>query len=196
MYLILVSGLVQSSKRIVYPTSCPNLHPTSSATRFATDIAATRRGCVHPIRPLSAYPDSARYCTICVVFPEPVSPTTMRSRTSGGCPKSSAALGRVRRSVNRFLGFHVVVHLPFILGVSPVTCVRCNVNIVAMILPGRRNVRRVLLHDRMTGRTQENPETVPERRAPIQRTALYRHRYSIWRLLQASLEVLLGPELA
>ena len=34
--------LVQSSKRIVYPTSAPNLQPNSSATRLATDIAATR----------------------------------------------------------------------------------------------------------------------------------------------------------
>jgi hypothetical protein len=29
----------------------PSLHPISSLTRFATDIAATRRGCVHPIMP-------------------------------------------------------------------------------------------------------------------------------------------------
>ena len=51
MYLITVDGPVQSSKRIVYPTSCPKSHPNSSATRFATLIAATRRGCVQPIMP-------------------------------------------------------------------------------------------------------------------------------------------------
>lgn len=79
MYLILVSGLVQSSNRIVYPTSCPRRHPTSSATRLATDMAATRRGCVQPILSRSAYPASARYCVICVVLPEPVSPTTTRT---------------------------------------------------------------------------------------------------------------------
>eukprot|EP00160_Parvularia_atlantis_P013027 Unigene2682_Nuclearia_a/m.8299 Unigene2682_Nuclearia_a/g.8299 ORF Unigene2682_Nuclearia_a/g.8299 Unigene2682_Nuclearia_a/m.8299 type:complete len:460 (-) Unigene2682_Nuclearia_a:363-1742(-) len=76
MYAILVSGLVQSSKRIVYPTSWPRRQPNSSATRLATDMAATRRGCVHPILPLSAKPSSARYCVICVVLPEPVSPMT------------------------------------------------------------------------------------------------------------------------
>jgi hypothetical protein len=84
----------------------------------------------------------------------------MRSRTSGGCPKSSAALGRVKRSVNRFLGFHVVVHfaLPLSSAFRQSQCVWCNVDIVAMILPGRHNVRRVLLHDRMRGHTEE-PET-------------------------------------
>jgi hypothetical protein len=61
-HLILVSGDVQSSNRIAYPTVEPSLHymdvledlpgdclmpeftSISSLTRFATDIAATRRG--------------------------------------------------------------------------------------------------------------------------------------------------------
>ena len=51
MYLMTVSGEVTSSKRIAYPTSSPSRHPTSSATRLATDMAATRRGWVHPTRP-------------------------------------------------------------------------------------------------------------------------------------------------
>ena len=76
MYLITVSGEVQSSNRIAYPTSSPSRHPNSSATLFATLIAATRLGCVHPMRPRDVYPLSARYCVICVVFPEPVSPIT------------------------------------------------------------------------------------------------------------------------
>ena len=38
---------------------------TSSATRLATDIAATRRGCVQPILPFAVYPASAKYCVIC-----------------------------------------------------------------------------------------------------------------------------------
>ncbi len=38
---------------------------TSSATRAATDMAATRRGCVHPILPTLLYPASCRYCGIC-----------------------------------------------------------------------------------------------------------------------------------
>ena len=53
MYLITVSGDVQSSKRTAYPTSSPSRHPNSSATRFATLLAATRRGCVQPMRPLA-----------------------------------------------------------------------------------------------------------------------------------------------
>ena len=77
MYLIFVSGPVQSSNRIEYPTSSPSRHPTSSATRLATDVAATRRGCVQPILPRSANPASAKNCVICVVFPDPVSPMTM-----------------------------------------------------------------------------------------------------------------------
>lgn len=42
-----VFGLVQSSKRILYPTSSPSDTSISSATRLATDMAATRRGWVH-----------------------------------------------------------------------------------------------------------------------------------------------------
>ena len=53
--------------------------PTSSATRLATDMAATRRGCVQPILPRLVYPASARYCVICVVLPDPVSPITTRT---------------------------------------------------------------------------------------------------------------------
>ena len=49
----------------------------SSLTRFATDIAATRRGWVHPMRPCRQYPSSYKNWVSCVVFPEPVSPTTM-----------------------------------------------------------------------------------------------------------------------
>ena len=76
MYLTTVRSDVASSKRMEYPTSCPTFTPISSATRAATDMAATRRGWVQPMHPSFAYPASARYCGICVVFPEPVSPTT------------------------------------------------------------------------------------------------------------------------
>ncbi|CAF4354725.1 unnamed protein product, partial [Rotaria magnacalcarata] len=34
-----------------YATPSPILHPISSGTRLATDIAATRRDCVHPMVP-------------------------------------------------------------------------------------------------------------------------------------------------
>ncbi|VDO86673.1 unnamed protein product [Schistosoma margrebowiei] len=50
MYFIIVCSEVQSSKRILYPTSDPSLTDISCETRAATDMAATRRGCVHPIR--------------------------------------------------------------------------------------------------------------------------------------------------
>jgi len=60
-------------------TSCPSLTPNSSATRAATLIAATLRGCVHPIFwPFLVYPCSCKYCGIWVVFPDPVSPTRIR----------------------------------------------------------------------------------------------------------------------
>eukprot|EP00982_Pelagococcus_subviridis_P010006 30960-Pelagococcus_subviridis.AAC.6 len=58
MYLITVSGPVQSSNRIAYPTFPPSSQPSSSLTLFATDIAATLRGCVHPIIPNVEYPSS------------------------------------------------------------------------------------------------------------------------------------------
>ena len=61
MYLSSVSGPVMSSKRIAYPTSFPSSTPISSLTRFATDIAATRRGCVHPTIPNAVSPSSWRY---------------------------------------------------------------------------------------------------------------------------------------
>jgi hypothetical protein len=47
MYLSIVWGPVMSSNRIEYPTCSPSLTSISSATRCATLIAATRRGCVH-----------------------------------------------------------------------------------------------------------------------------------------------------
>lgn len=67
------------------PTSSPSTAPRSSATRFATVMAATRRGCVMPMTPSLRItwrceshlknPDSCRYCAIWVVLPLPVSPT-------------------------------------------------------------------------------------------------------------------------
>lgn len=78
MYLITVRLLDLSWNRTENPISSPTRHPTSSATRVATLIAATRRGCVQPtiFRPFS--PASTMYCVSCVVFPLPVSPTTIR----------------------------------------------------------------------------------------------------------------------
>ncbi|KAM9915160.1 hypothetical protein OXX59_010631 [Metschnikowia pulcherrima] len=68
---------------MVKPTSPPNLTPISSETRFATDMAATLLGCVHAtsllvpsLARLLVYPSSAKNCVICVVLPDPVSPTT------------------------------------------------------------------------------------------------------------------------
>ena len=45
-YFSTVLGLVQSSKRMVYPTSWPIITSSSSATRWATLIAATLLGWV------------------------------------------------------------------------------------------------------------------------------------------------------
>mmetsp|Transcript_20449 Transcript_20449/g.57994 ORF Transcript_20449/g.57994 Transcript_20449/m.57994 type:complete len:352 (+) Transcript_20449:1467-2522(+) len=100
MYLITVEGPVQSSNRIVYPTSWPRSQPNSSATRLATDIAATRRGCVQPIIPLDVRPISAMYCVICVVLPLPVSPITTKhwwSRIASINSLRSCAIGRPAR---------------------------------------------------------------------------------------------------
>ncbi len=42
---------VTSSNLMEYPTSSPSSTSISSETLLATDMAATRRGCVHPIIP-------------------------------------------------------------------------------------------------------------------------------------------------
>lgn len=70
-------GVETSSKRMVYPTSRPSWTPISCATRRATVVTATRRGWVQQtIRvPPAVHPASSRYWGICVVFPQPVSPT-------------------------------------------------------------------------------------------------------------------------
>lgn len=73
---------------------------TSSATRLATDIAATLRGCVHPILPRVPRPISAQYCVICVVLPEPVSPMTTSTWFSAMAlisSRFSLAIGRFSR---------------------------------------------------------------------------------------------------
>jgi len=77
MYLRIVFVPVMSSNRIVYPTSSPSSTSISSATRLDTDIAATRRGWVHATMRLPRVtPVSTMNDGICVVFPEPVSPTS------------------------------------------------------------------------------------------------------------------------
>jgi hypothetical protein len=47
-------------------TSWPSSQSISSDTRLATDMAATRRGCVHPTMPYVVYPSSCRYCVSCI----------------------------------------------------------------------------------------------------------------------------------
>lgn len=56
----------------------PSSSPACLRPTLATETAATRRGWVQPIFPRSANPSSAKYCVICVVFPDPVSPTTIK----------------------------------------------------------------------------------------------------------------------
>jgi hypothetical protein len=48
-YMMRVDLSVLSSNRTRWPTTVPGKHPTSSATRLATVMAATRRGCVTQI---------------------------------------------------------------------------------------------------------------------------------------------------
>ncbi len=76
MNLIRVSRPVSSLKRILQPTSRPHVTPSSSATRRETLNAATRRGCVQPMRPRTASPASRHILGSCVVLPDPVSPAT------------------------------------------------------------------------------------------------------------------------
>ena len=91
--LILVEGPVLLSNRTEYPTNeagdaVPRGDPISSATRLASEVAATRRGSVIAIHPPTEVPSTilfrlhhgslSRNCGTWVDFPEPVSPTSSR----------------------------------------------------------------------------------------------------------------------
>ena len=77
IYFKIVFLDVRSSKRIEYPTYYPNSTSISSLTLFATDIAATLRGCVQAIDfPFPTRPLSIRNWGTWVVLPEPVYPTS------------------------------------------------------------------------------------------------------------------------
>lgn len=95
-HLMMVLSLVQSSNRIEYPTSLPSLTSISSATRAATLMAATRRGCVHPILPALEYPASWRYWVIWVVLPAPAETDSVRGR--GFSAEGLQHLARVKRA--------------------------------------------------------------------------------------------------
>eukprot|EP01139_Manchomonas_bermudensis_P013825 Amastigsp_a364174_5.p2 type:complete len:111 gc:universal Amastigsp_a364174_5:472-140(-) len=100
MYLSTVSSEQQFSKRIEYPTCAPSVTSISSATRCATDMAATRRGCVHAtILPSAVKPAFTSSCGIWVVLPDPVSPTStviwlfrIVSTTSSRCSHTGSVL--------------------------------------------------------------------------------------------------------
>ena len=83
-----VSATVSSVNRILHPTSLPQVTPSSSAMRRETDNAATRRGCVHAMRPYTPRPASRHILGSCVVLPEPVSPVTMTT----GCPRRVSSI--------------------------------------------------------------------------------------------------------
>ena len=70
--------------------------PRSSATRCATVIAATRRGCVTAhANPAGRAPRSRSACGICVVLPHPVPPTTI---STGWRDKSRTKSRRTRNA--------------------------------------------------------------------------------------------------
>ncbi len=72
-----VSPPTWSVKRTFQPTALPSGVFSSSATRSATVRAASRRGWVCPISPLTPRPSSRQILGIWVVLPEPVSPATI-----------------------------------------------------------------------------------------------------------------------
>ncbi len=100
MNLIRVSGPVSSLNLILHPTSLPHSTPSSSATRFDTLIAATRRGCVHPIIPRASGSASRHIFGNCVVFPDPVSPAS----TTTGFSRIAATISSRRRVIGSSSG--------------------------------------------------------------------------------------------
>ena len=74
MTLMSVCGDTLSANRILKPTASPKGTLSSDAIRDATDLAASRLGCVCPMRPLIPRPSFKHILGSCVVLPEPVSP--------------------------------------------------------------------------------------------------------------------------
>mmetsp|Transcript_122295 Transcript_122295/g.340861 ORF Transcript_122295/g.340861 Transcript_122295/m.340861 type:complete len:278 (-) Transcript_122295:2-835(-) len=82
---------IRDSPRTLKPTApSPSRSPRSSATRCATEVAATRRGCVTTTR--APAEDSSRNWPTCVVLPQPVSPWTMSRRKPLTLPLPSSFL--------------------------------------------------------------------------------------------------------
>src|SRR6478735_1093385 len=122
MNLITVSPLVWSAKRILQPTSRPKPTFSSSATRRATELAATRRGWVQAMRPRSPRPAARHIFGICVVLPEPVSPAStstwlfwMAVTISSARPLMGSSGGYSIRKGQDFLG-RDDMSMPAILG--------------------------------------------------------------------------------
>ena len=108
-----VSFVHTSVKRTCQPTSFPTSTFSSSATRRATDVAASLRGCVHPIRPSdpSSLANSIAIFGNCVVFPLPVSPTTTTT-----CEERIASrISSLRRETGR--SGYVIVNAPSVAAV-------------------------------------------------------------------------------
>lgn len=95
-YLIRVFSLQHLSKRTWYPTSSPTLFPLSWETLSATEIAATRRGCVTTMGLSFKRPASRMYWGSCVVFPDPVSPRRTKHLTNFWKTKFKDRLGEKR----------------------------------------------------------------------------------------------------
>ena len=103
MNLMTVSPVVWSAKRILQPTSRPKATFNSSATRRATEVAATRRGWVQAMRPLSPRPAARHIFGICVVLPEPVSPAS----TSTWCSRMAVTISSTRALMGSSGGYSI-----------------------------------------------------------------------------------------
>jgi len=89
------------SPRIAYPTAPTPTRgsPRSAATRSATPMAEMRRGCVQMMFTgvFVSAACSRMYCATCVVFPLPVSPSTI---VTGFFANASISAGRWRNTGN------------------------------------------------------------------------------------------------
>ena len=104
--LMAAPGIVLSVKRTLYPTISPTSLSSSAAMRLAMELAAMRRGCVCPIKPLVPRPAKRQILGNCVVLPEPVSPqTTMTGFSRMALTSSSpcSLTGRPGASVTGFV---------------------------------------------------------------------------------------------
>ena len=84
------------SRKIQLYEKTPLPHPKKQLNSNLK-ISAYLLGCVQPTIPYLVYPSSCRYCVNCVVFPDPVSPTTITTWVKQSIYREAALFAGILR---------------------------------------------------------------------------------------------------